>query len=227
MAQLQNERQKQRNKYDGHHKERLEDQDEPQQDEDSHYQPVVTRVPGTQSTHPTNRHTLSKTAMPASMKKQMSLTRHQAPGTEYDENDQPVATRGARAMTMTSMNKYPSSMEPTSGVLQRDVTSISSATVHSEEDDRHPGNQSQAESKMALSRKISTKTTKSSNITGMTTDKISNLDSFLTLNGSNVHLIPTSSNPFLSSSTNLMSKSEIFNEDAKRHGKINISGLEK
>jgi hypothetical protein len=146
-----------------------------------------------------------------------------------------------------SMKKNISFTNPVADVLKKEVTSISSATTYSDENENHHKYQPpivripRSDSKTSLSRKISTKTGKSSNITVVTAGKNSKLDSFTTLNGVNLGSSQLSTNPLLSSSTNLTSKSEIIDQnfhlddiadharrsDAKRHGKITISGPEK
>ena len=146
-----------------------------------------------------------------------------------------------------SVKKNASFTKPIASALKKEVTSISSATTHSDENENHHEYQPPivrlppSDSKSSLSRKTSTKTGKSSNGNVVTAGKNSKLDSFTTLNGAHGGSSQISSYPLLASSINVTSKSDAFDQDfhlddpsdharrndTKRHGKIVISGPEK
>lgn len=228
------ERQKQENNHDRQQKKQLENHNGQELDKEDHHQTVVLRVPGAHNTPATKKHTSSTATTP--LKKQMSVTSSKTTAVEGDEQHQPTVSRVGRTATTMSMKKHTSSTEPISTTLRKEVTSISSNSAYSQENEQHHGYQPQviqvprSGTTMSLRKQISSDTFKHSNV-----------DSSATLKGVHLNASQTSSNPFASSSINLIPKSEIFDQDsylndtksharkndAKRHGKINISGGEK
>jgi len=129
-----------------------------------------------------------------------------------------------------SMKKHTPSTAANSTTLNKDVASVTSDSISSQENEQHYGHQPQviripqSELSMSLKKQISNKSGKNSNVNVFTTYNNSNLES------------SQISNPLQSSSINLVSKSEIFDQefyldgnivhgrDAKRRGTVNISG---
>ena len=202
----------------------LQKQDEP-------YQPAVKRVAGVHNSSSENTHALSTTVIPASIRKPAPSTTAKTPAPNAEEEYRSAVSRVARTNTSASTRKQTMTTDPTSTNGNGEALSVSSHSAHSDENEQHRKHPPQirrvpqAESAMSVKKQLSTKTNKSSNITTTQISKNSNPDS---TNGS--------FHPFLSSSTNLMSKSEIFDQDfhlgdssdqEKNRGKINISGREK
>ena len=227
MTQLQHERQKVPKKHDGHKENQHEKEDR------SHT--VVTRIAGTNNTISTSQQISSLTSMSAPSKKQISSITHKTSTSDDDEEDHRTGTQMARGATMASMKKSSVSAGFLAGVPNDDITSISSGTMHSDDNEKQHGHQPhvvrmlQTETKMPSDRQISNKTSQNSNPDSLIASKVIRHDSS-----------KTSSHIFQSSTINLISKSEIFDQDFhlddpshagrkvdKRHGKVNISGREK
>ncbi len=202
-------------------------------EENEQRQPTVIRVAHANNTQLAKQPTSSTAANSVSMKKSMSMTTSENSTAEEDEQRQPTVTRVARGLTTMSMKKNTPSTAANSTTFKKDVLSVTADSKFSQENEQNYGHRPQviriprSESTMSLRKQISNKSVKNPNV-----------NVFTTYNNSNLESSQVSSNPLQSSSVNLMSKSEIFDQefhldgnkvhgrDAKRRGKINISGRE-
>jgi hypothetical protein len=170
------------------------------------------------------------------MKSQLSSTTSKTSATEENEEDQPVVIRTAHPTTNMSMNKQTSSTGAMSTALKKEISLRRTKTSDVYENEQFNRREPQviriprAESTMSLRRQILTTTGKNSNLDSSTIYKSSYLDSS-----------QKSVNPLISSSSNIMTKSEIFDQDfhldgsraharrndVKSHGSINISGQDR
>jgi hypothetical protein len=198
--------------------------------DDEQRQPTVIRVAGANNTQLAKQPTSCTAANSVVTKKQRSMTTSNTSAAEDDEQHQPTVTRVARGVTTMSMKKHTPSTAANPTTLNKDVSSVTSDSKSSQENEQHYGYQPQvtriprSELSMSLRKQISNKSSKNSNVNVFTTYNNSNLES------------SQISNPLQSSSINLVSKSEIFDQefyldgnivhgrDAKRRGTVNISG---
>lgn len=223
MAQLRHERQKDDKKHDGHAENHREREDR------AHT--VVSRVPGGNNTLATSKQASFMTTTSAPLKKQISSTAHE----DHHHHHQPIGAQISGGATMISTKKQSVPTEYIEDVPKDDITSVSSATMHSGDYEKQHGHHSnivripQSETKAPLNRQVSNKTSQNSNPDSLKISKVIRHNSS-----------KTSSHIFQSSSINLISKSEILDQDFhlddpsytrknanKNHGKINISGREK
>lgn len=238
MAQLKKERQKQQN---------IEEDDNPKDhsrpDEDD-FQATVTRIPRTYTSVSTKKAALSTTAISVSTKQQMTTTTTtlKAAGI-YDSNDdfQPVVTRvGTTATAQQSSKKHTSSM-------RKDVLSTAHKTTNLDE---YNPDDSQHTHITRIPRQDSSKSMKNSFLnlhgnfpSGSLSRKALNItcDTPLSHNDIDINSSHNSSNPYATSTTNILRKSDVVDQefrlddgkeharrnDTKSHGSINISGREK
>ena len=220
MAQLRHERQK-----DGHA--------ENQREREDRAHTVVSRVPGGNNTLSTSKQASFMTTTSAPLKKQISSTTHE--DHHHHHHHQPIGAQTSGGATMISTKKQSVPTGFIEDVPKDEITSVSSDTMYSGDYEKQHGHHStivripQSETKAPLNRQVLNKTSQNSDPDSLKISKVIRHNSS-----------KTSSHIFQSSSINLISKSEIFDQDfhlddpshtrkntEKNHGKINISGREK
>ena len=235
------ERQKQQNNGDGQN-------EELQQDEEGHYQPIVTRIAGGNTSTSVKKHTSTKAATSVPLKEQLSSTTFKSLATEEDEEYHPVVTRIAGSTITTSMKKHASSTATMSAAaVKKEIQSTAYKTTYMQEEEQYYNYHSQVaqipglDSTKSLNKQLSITPSKRSNANISTQYKNSNLGSPTTCNDLDLDLSQISSNPFATSTTKIMPPSDIVDQefnlndskdharrnDVKGHGNIKISEREK
>ncbi|CAF1601975.1 unnamed protein product [Adineta ricciae] len=234
LAQLKKERQKQQNI-----QEHDNSKDHSHSDDDD-FQATVTRIPRTYTSVSRKKAAMSTTAISVSTKQQMSTTTFRAAGV-YDSTDdfQPVVTRVGTTATALSSKKHTSTM-------RKDILSTSHRKTNLDEDDL---NGSQHTHIIRIPREESSKSMKNpfSNLHGKFSSgslprKAINTtcDTPISHNDIDINSSHNSSNPYDSSTTNILRKSDVVDQefhlddgkdharrnDAKSYGSVKISERE-
>lgn len=216
-------------------------------DDEEGRQTGVTRVQGGNNAQLTKKTKSFVTANSVPLKEQGSLTNSKNSNANDDEQHPRTAvSRIKRSANTTSMKKHTATAGAVSNTLHKETTSVASNSEGSEINEQHHGHSSQvtqvprSDSTRSFKKQTSTPSNKNANVNTFAALKNSNFDSTATLKGVYLESSQLSSNPLISSSSNLMSKSEVFDQefhlddnkdhikrnDAKRHGKITINGRE-
>jgi hypothetical protein len=230
LAQLKKERQKHQNNHDGHREEKNESQKEQQEDDDDDYRPVVSRVARADTITSRKKHKSSRAAIPTTMKKEILSTTPKTPAAQEVEEHQTIVTRVAGENSNTSLKKNASFRSAMSTTTKNEISPTTPKSAHVREHEQHQAHITRVprlDTAVPFKKQIST-------ITGNS----SNLDASSSSNGLYLDESEIPSNHLQTSSTNLMSKSQIFDQefhldddkdhmrrnDVKSSGSIKISG---
>ncbi|CAF1031671.1 unnamed protein product [Adineta steineri] len=253
LAQLRKEHRKQENNQDSKNEEQTSDDD----DDDEH-EPVVTRVPGAHTSMSKKKQTSSSTAISVSVKQHMSSTLLKALTAQDQDEFQPTVTRISGISRTASMKKHTSSTatkkETTS--TKKETTTTHKTTYQHENEENYDYNSDvnriSSESTKSLKQQPSITAGKNSitNAPQVYQNSMANVPQIyqnpipaspISYKDIDFTSSQTSDNPYATSSTNIMSKSDQFDQefhlgdskdharrnDTKDHGSIKINGREK
>ncbi|UJR23712.1 hypothetical protein I4U23_026693 [Adineta vaga] len=204
LSQLKKERQKQKQIH--------EDEDD--------FQPTVTRIPRTNTSVTTKKHTLSTTAISVATKQHMSSTTIKTTGV-YDTVDdfQPSVTRVNGTTATASTNKQTST--------KKEMQSVTSKIMHIQEDDDEEYDDQRTQV-TRMPRTNSTKSLKNQFSNASLSRKYLNTksDTPISHNDIDFNSSQTSYNPLATSTSNIISKSSLVDQefrldDGKEHARRN------